>query len=758
MQKTHFASFGACIVASVLGASFASAQERPTLTFEYDENGNLTLTRDALGRVTRQNYDALDRVRSVSRPKPAPTSERPVIRFRYDGRDQPTAVVDPRNLTTSYAVSGLGELTRQTSPDTGVTRSTYDAAGNLKTRRDARGKTTVYTYDSIDRLVRADYADGTSTILTYDEGPNGIGRLTRMVDAGPITTTWTYNAQGQVAGKSQIVAAGGIDRTHTIQYGYNGTTGQLNSMVYPSGRVIAYQYGAVSRQIEAVTIDGQPVASNVTYHGFSGLKSMQLANGLTWASTVDQDGRVTGYTLGGVAYSILWDRANRITAITHATLAYWSSGYAYDGLDRIASFISEPRDQTFNYDATGNLLSKMDRVGTNDPITYTYSIDPASNRMVGISNLGIGYTIDAAGNRTADSTTTWVVDARGRVKQVRVINGALTDTYNYLINGHGLRVRKRGPSAIVPQGTRVYVYDEAGRLIGEYDNLGRARSEHVWLDDRPIALISYTYSGSATTPNSMSTYSVETDHLGTPRLITDATQIERWHWHSAPYGDTRPNENPSNKGDLVYNLRFPGQYFDIETGAHYNWHRDFEATTGRYLESDPLGLGGGINTYAYVGGDPLSYIDPLGLAGCFVNFPDFPITVPGTSWQTTLTPGHAGALGYDSAAGATRYYEYGRYDSDFGDVRRQPVPDLKIGKDGQPTPESMKALQEALSRNAGKGTRAELTCEKDIDEKKMYEYAEKLKRDANRPPYSWKPWASNTCRDFARRALDAGRP
>ena len=83
---------------------------------------------------------------------------------------------------------------------------------------------------------------------------------------------------------------------------------------------------------------------------------------------------------------------------------------------------------------------------------------------------------------------------------------------------------------------------------------------------------------------------------------------------------------------------------------------------------------------------------------------------------------------------------------------------LKIGKDRQPTPESMKALHEALSRNAGKGTRAELFCEKNIDEKKMYDYAEKLKRDANRPPYSWKPWASDTCRDFARCTLDAVRP
>ena len=134
--------------------------------------------------------------------------------------------------------------------------------------------------------------------------------------------------------------------------------------------------------------------------------------------------------------------------------------------------------------------------------------------MTGISNLGIGYTSDAAGNRTADSTTTWVVNARGRVSQVRVISGATTYTYNYLVNGQNLRVRKTGPSSVVPQGTQVFVYDEAGRLIGEYDNYGRARNEHVWLADRPVALIVYTYSGTSTTPLTTTYYSVES---GPPR-------------------------------------------------------------------------------------------------------------------------------------------------------------------------------------------------------------------------------------------------
>lgn len=112
-------------------------------------------------------------------------------------------------------------------------------------------------------------------------------------------------------------------------------------------------------------------------------------------------------------------------------------------------------------------------------------------------------------------------------------------------------------------------------------DLGRARIEHVWLDDRPVAAITYTYTGTATTPTTTSTSYVETDHLATPRLITNASRQKRWSWDSAPYGDTLPIENPQALGVYKYNLRFPGQYFDAETNHHYNHHRDYESTTGR---------------------------------------------------------------------------------------------------------------------------------------------------------------------------------
>ena len=106
------------------------------------------------------------------------------------------------------------------------------------------------------------------------------------------------------------------------------------------------------------------------------------------------------------------------------------------------------------------------------------------------------------------------------------------------------------------------------------------------------------------------------DHLGTVRAITDTSQRVVWRWDSTPFGDTLPKEDPDGDGDgqaLRFNLRFPGQYFDTETGLHYNYFRDYDPATGRYVQSDPIGLRGGLNTYAYVGGNPVVSADPLGL-------------------------------------------------------------------------------------------------------------------------------------------------
>jgi RHS repeat-associated protein len=108
---------------------------------------------------------------------------------------------------------------------------------------------------------------------------------------------------------------------------------------------------------------------------------------------------------------------------------------------------------------------------------------------------------------------------------------------------------------------------------------------------------------------------VHVDHLNTPRVLTDTQNRVRWRWdHADPFGATTANEDADNDFQpLKYNLRFPGQYYDAETGLHYNYYRDYDPQTGRYVQSDPIGLRGGINTFAYVDSSPVAYVDEVGL-------------------------------------------------------------------------------------------------------------------------------------------------
>ena len=110
-------------------------------------------------------------------------------------------------------------------------------------------------------------------------------------------------------------------------------------------------------------------------------------------------------------------------------------------------------------------------------------------------------------------------------------------------------------------------------------------------------------------------YFIHVDHLGTPRLAIGEDGVERWRWDQLePFGDNVPIETMGTEGyPINLPLRFPGQYADKETGLHYNYFRDYDPSIGRYGESDPIGLDGGLNTYAYVEGSPLAFVDLKGL-------------------------------------------------------------------------------------------------------------------------------------------------
>ena len=129
-------------------------------------------------------------------------------------------------------------------------------------------------------------------------------------------------------------------------------------------------------------------------------------------------------------------------------------------------------------------------------------------------------------------------------------------------------------------------------------------ADYIWVNDLPVAVVD--------TAGTISTVSyVTADGLGTPRTVSDGSGNTVW---SLPYqGNSFAEQQPTSANGFIYNLRFPGQYFDAESGVSNNVNRDYEAATGRYLQSDPIGLEGGLSTYAYVGSAPLGATDPLGL-------------------------------------------------------------------------------------------------------------------------------------------------
>ncbi|MGH8550158.1 MAG: RHS repeat domain-containing protein, partial [Methylococcales bacterium] len=202
------------------------------------------------------------------------------------------------------------------------------------------------------------------------------------------------------------------------------------------------------------------------------------------------------------------------------------------------------------------------------------------------------FSYDANGAAIADGANLFNYDGRGRLTSA----GTALGTVSYGLNALGQRVTKT-----LQGSTTVFQYDLEGRLIGEYSSAAAPLREYLYLGDTPVLLIA---GGAA--------YYIHSDHLNTPRLITNQANQIVWRWDSDPFGSTPANENPSGLGVFTNNLRFPGQFYDKETNLHQNYYRDYDPGTGRYPQSDPVGLAGGTNLYGYVNQNPVSFTDPTG--------------------------------------------------------------------------------------------------------------------------------------------------
>ncbi len=576
----------------------------------YDGAGRPTLITDPNLVETTSVYDDLDRLaRSVGDSKSGGIQATTL--YGYDAAGNLRKVTDPKGLATNYTYDALSRLTTLVSPDTGTTAYTYDDADNRSTQTDARNITSTYGYDALNRLATIVYPTAAENVTyVYDVGNSvcaagetfAVGRLSKMTDPSG-TTEYCYDRFGNLVRKVQTTAG----KAFTVRYAYTKSN-QLLTVTYPDGSLVDYGRDTQTRiSAVGVTLSGasrQVLLSGAAYYPMGPSSGWTYGNGRQLARVYDKDYRpqsIKDAAAGGLDLGFGYDPAGNLTQLKNGALSTVRANYGYDPLNRLLRAnegATTTANEVYGYDATGNRTTFA--AGATATKLYTY---PAtSHRLSQIDSTARIY--DANGNTTKVGGTAreFIYNNANRMVTTKQ---AGTTKGTYLYNGRGEQVRRVSGST-----NTVFVYDEGGMLLGQYTSAGVAIQQYVWMDDQPVGVIS----GNAL-------HYVEPDHLGTPRSIVDAAlQKSIWAWDlkSEAFGNSAPNVDPDADGTaFVYDLRFPGQRYDAASGLNYNYFRDYDPSTGRYSQSDPIGLGGGISTYAYVRGNPISRIDPLGLSDYF---------------------------------------------------------------------------------------------------------------------------------------------
>ena len=577
-----------------------------TATDTRDAHDNLTSydgPRTDVTDVTTYGYDALNRLIKVTAADGGVTS------YGYDGLDQLTAVTDPLNQATQYTQDAFGDVLKTVSPDTGTTTYTYDADGNVLTRTDAQGNTTTYQYDALNRLVsKSSSLTGTPTYTySYDDcGNYSIGKLCWIDINGNFDNYFTYDSQERLY--SRLNNAKGTFNWSAYTYRPGG---EVSSLTDTTNGVTTYQYDAEGR-VDGVTYtppnSTTPItlASGFTYHPFGGPWNFTFGNGENYWMGLDDDYR-PGLEVNGPYEKLpTYDAAGDVVWL--GDINNTIQNFTYDVVGRLLTATNtNPQSYgslAYTYDKNGNRTSATVN-GTTIP--YTYS--PAGSNW--LYQAGGEYRLKGPDGNTVFGTTPGFLGYDGYER----LNQSSNQSTSYGYDGLGERLQKTVNGAVTRFG-----YDPQGRLIYEEDPAGNTHV-YVWMDGKLLARID----------NGTTVYYIHTDALGTVHAMTDASGNVVWRARYTPFGQAIITTQT-----ITNNIRQPGQYYDAETGLSYNLNRDYDASLGRYVEADPMGLAAGNNLYAYVNGNPLAGSDPKGLSEIMMCAPDGCVLMP-LAGPTNLT-------------------------------------------------------------------------------------------------------------------------
>lgn len=577
-----------------------------TWSYGYDKVSNLKVQTDPRSDAQNYAYNRLNElIETIDEASNAVDIER-------NAQGEVVGHIDPRLIETQYVRNGWGEVIEESSPDIGAVVYERNALGLVTKRTDAKGQVRNYSYDVAGRLTAISYpgSSGEDSTFTYDDatgGNLGIGQLTGFSNPAGATTR-VYNSLGLLASERLDVV--GMIRTTGYEY---DAAGNIEAMVYPSGRVVAFNrdlQGTITGISTQTTLSDPPsaLAQGITWQPFgAGITELTFGNGLEWQKTYDLDYRLTQQKLlDGVtpliqrSYSY-GDNLN-LTAVTDDLAPAKNETYGYSVNNMLTAAAGPWGADTFSYDGVGNITSHVNVFGgvtTDNQADYS----PIANHMSGIEQNDTSvrsFTYDANGNVETDTvlgvTTEYRYNHQDRMYAVER-GGLRLGEYYYNVSG---QLVLRIVTNTMPSGWTVYFYDQQGQLIAEYDGIsGDLLREYVWLEDTPIAVIE-----AGVTPT---IHYIHTDHIGRPIALSDAGGSFANETTWVVFGNAW-----SVTGTLGVDLRFPGQMYQFESGLHYNWNRQYDPSIARYTQPDPLGLVDGPSRYAYVRNDPLQLVDKDG--------------------------------------------------------------------------------------------------------------------------------------------------
>jgi RHS repeat-associated protein len=547
-----------------------------TTNFTNNLRGQILTITDALLHQTLMDYDGADLVK-VTDPLGRATT-----RFS-DGVGRLISTIDPLGNTTRMEYDGINRLTKVIDSLGNTIQYTYDVNGNLVTHKDQRGNNTQFSYDLRNRLQTRTDALTKVENYVYDLG----GNLTRVTDRKGQVTGYTYDALNRrtQVGFGATVAAP-TTYQNTITYTYDGGN-RATVLVDSTNGTINRTHDGLDRRTQEVTPQG---TVNYTYDTASRRATMQVvgqANPVIYG--YDNADRLTTVTQGASVVSIGYDNANRRTSLVLPNGV--AIGYSYDNANQLSAIAYVKGAATlgtlsYTYDKAGRRLSQDGTYArTGLPAAVPSRTYDANNRITAQGTTT--YTYDLNGDLIGDGANTYTWNSRN---QLSAISGSVAASFQYDAVG-----RRR--TKIVAGTTTKFLYD-GENLVQEMNASNVATANLLTGLD-----IDEVYSRT----HPLGTEHLLADALGSTLALADSSGVVQTSYTYEPFGKS------SRAGAVTTNTQTYTGREDDGTGLYYYRARYYHPILSRFISEDPLGIVAGPNSYAYVGGNPLSYSDPLGL-------------------------------------------------------------------------------------------------------------------------------------------------